>query len=37
VKLDFLTPSKRITEATVYADAANADWKKQSSAYQIKQ
>jgi hypothetical protein len=35
VKLDFLTPSKKY-KATVYADAANADWKNNPIAYQIK-
>ncbi|WP_158728563.1 MULTISPECIES: glycoside hydrolase family 97 protein [unclassified Flavobacterium] len=35
VKLDFLTPSKKY-KATVYADAANADWKNNPIAYQVK-
>ncbi|MBB1194700.1 glycoside hydrolase family 97 protein [Flavobacterium sp. SOK18b] len=35
VKLDFLTPSKKY-KAIVYADAANADWKNNPIAYQIK-
>ncbi len=35
VKLDFLTPSKKY-KATVYADAANADWKNNPIAYLIK-
>ena len=35
VKLDFLTPGKKY-KATVYADAANAHWKNNPIAYQIK-
>lgn len=36
VKLDFLPPSARYT-ATIYADAKDADWKKNPMAYQIRQ
>lgn len=35
VKLDFLTPGKKY-KAIVYADAANAHWKNNPIAYQIK-
>ncbi len=35
VKLDFLTPGKKY-KATVYSDAANAHWKNNPIAYQIK-
>ncbi|MBC5863329.1 glycoside hydrolase family 97 protein [Flavobacterium turcicum] len=34
-KLDFLTPGKKY-KATVYSDAANAHWKSNPIAYQIK-
>ena len=34
VKLDFLTPGRRY-EATIYADAPDADWQKNPAAYQI--
>jgi hypothetical protein len=36
VKLDFLKPGQRYT-ATIYADAATADWQKNPMAYQIRQ
>jgi len=34
VKLDFLPPGQRF-EATIYADAKDADWQKNPAAYQI--
>jgi hypothetical protein len=34
VKLDFLTPGQRY-EATIYADAGDADWQKNPAAYRI--
>jgi hypothetical protein len=34
VKLNFLTPGRRY-QATIYADAKDADWQKNPAAYQI--